>query len=158
MNEKKSFSRKAISLALTVAMASTMTVCAAIPDASAATANTAVSNAVVSSVASGKDASSFSWDNATVYFLLTDRFYNGDTSNDHSYGRGLTKSGSAASYDQYAAFQGGDFAGITKKINDGYFDDLGVNAIWLSAPYEQIHGYCVGTDGDSFALLMPEKP
>ena len=28
---------------------------------------------------------------------------------------------------------------------------MGVNAIWLSAPYEQIHGYCVGTDGDSFA-------
>lgn len=151
MNEKKSFSRKAISLALTVAMTSTMTVCAAIPDASAATANTAASNAATASASSGKDASSFSWDNATVYFLLTDRFYNGDTSNDHSYGRGLTKSGSAASYDQYAAFQGGDFAGITKKINDGYFDDLGVNAIWLSAPYEQVHGYCVGTDGDSFA-------
>ena len=151
MNEKKSFSRKAISLALTVAMTSTMTICAAVPDASAATANTAVSNAVVTSASSGKDASTFSWDNATVYFLLTDRFYNGDTSNDHSYGRGLTKSGSAASYDQYGAFQGGDFAGITKKINDGYFDDLGVNAIWLSAPYEQVHGYCVGTDGDSFA-------
>jgi alpha-amylase len=30
-------------------------------------------------------ASTFSWDNATVYFLLTDRFNNGDTSNDHSY-------------------------------------------------------------------------
>lgn len=151
MNEKKSFSRKAISLALTAAMTSTMTVCAAIPDASAATTNTAASNATTVSASSGKDASTFSWDNATVYFLLTDRFYNGDTSNDHSYGRGLTKSGSVASYDQYGAFQGGDFAGITKKINDGYFDNLGVNAIWLSAPYEQIHGYCVGTDGDSFA-------
>ena len=31
----------------------------------------------------------FSWDNATVYFLLTDRFKNGDTSNDHAYGRGM---------------------------------------------------------------------
>jgi alpha-amylase len=35
------------------------------------------------------DADKFSWDNASVYFLLTDRFYNGNTSNDHSYNRGL---------------------------------------------------------------------
>ncbi|MGN1457155.1 MAG: alpha-amylase family glycosyl hydrolase, partial [Acutalibacteraceae bacterium] len=93
----------------------------------------------------------FSWDNASVYFLLTDRFNNGDPSNDHSYGRGLDQNGNAVSYDNYAAFQGGDFKGITDKINEGYFNDLGVNAIWLSAPYEQIHGYCVGCDGESFA-------
>ena len=94
----------------------------------------------------------FSWDNASVYFLLTDRFYNGDTSNDHSYGRGQNQSGGNVNYDKAAAFQGGDFKGITKKINDGYFTDLGVNAIWLSAPYEQIHGYVVGSDGNpSFA-------
>lgn len=47
----------------------------------------------------------FSWDNATVYFLLTDRFYNGDTSNDHSYGRGLDEEGNEVSYDQYALFR-----------------------------------------------------
>ena len=29
----------------------------------------------------------FTWDNASVYFLLTDRFKNGNTSNDHSYNR-----------------------------------------------------------------------
>ena len=29
----------------------------------------------------------FTWQNATVYFLLTDRFNNGDPSNDHAYGR-----------------------------------------------------------------------
>ncbi len=92
----------------------------------------------------------FTWDNASVYFLLTDRFYNGDTSNDHSYGRGQNN-GQNVSYDTTGAFQGGDFAGITKKINEGYFDELGVDAIWLSAPYEQIHGYCVAGDGDSFA-------
>ncbi len=94
----------------------------------------------------------FSWDNASVYFLMTDRFENGDTSNDHSYGRGLNQSGQEVSYNEAAAFQGGDFKGITNKINDGYFTDLGVNAIWLSAPYEQIHGYVVGSDGNpSFA-------
>ncbi len=89
------------------------------------------------------DASTFSWDNATVYFLLIDRFKNGDTSNDNAYGRMKTVAG-----DSRATFHGGDFAGITQKINDGYFTDLGVNAIWLTAPYEQLHGYILG---DNFA-------
>ena len=101
--------------------------------------------------AAASDSPVFSWDNATVYFLLTDRFCNGNPNNDHSYGRGQNQSGQNVSYDNYAAFQGGDFAGITQKLNEGYFTELGVNAIWLSAPYEQIHGYCVGCDGESFA-------
>lgn len=33
------------------------------------------------------DNPTFSWDNANVYFVMTDRFYNGNTSNDSSYGR-----------------------------------------------------------------------
>ena len=95
----------------------------------------------------------FSWDNATVYFLLTDRFKNGDTSNDHSYNRGLDKNGNVISgIDERGTFHGGDFKGITQTIEDGYFNDLGVNALWISAPYEQIHGYIVGGDGSpSFA-------
>ena len=83
----------------------------------------------------------FTWDDATVYFLLTDRFKNGNTSNDDAYGR---KTAASKMSDQRATFHGGDFKGITDKIEDGYFDDLGVNAIWLTAPYEQIHGYFVG--------------
>lgn len=87
----------------------------------------------------------FTWDNASVYFLLTDRFKNGNTSNDHSYNRGLDKNGNVVSgIDTRGTFHGGDFAGVTQAINEGYFDDLGVNAIWISAPYEQIHGYVVG--------------
>ncbi|MFQ7001842.1 MAG: MucBP domain-containing protein, partial [Clostridium sp.] len=84
----------------------------------------------------------FSWDNASVYFVVTDRFVNGDTSNDHSYGRGLDKSGNEiANYqNKEGYFHGGDLKGLTSKIEDGYFDNLGVNAIWLTAPYEQIHG------------------
>ena len=95
----------------------------------------------------------FSWDNANVYFLLTDRFYNGNTSNDHSYGRATDANGNALSGWQTApgTFHGGDFAGITKKINEGYFDNLGVNAIWLSAPYEQIHGYVTPGEPNDFA-------
>ena len=88
-----------------------------------------------------------------MYFLLTDRFKNGNTSNDHSYNRGLDQNGNVVSgIDTRATFHGGDFAGITQTIEDGYFNDLGVNALWISAPYEQIHGYIVGGDGNpSFA-------
>lgn len=116
--------------------------------ASIAVTSTAVSTSAVDG-ASGKDASSFSWDNASVYFLLTDRFNNGNTSNDHSYNRGLNQDGTVATTinTDAGSFQGGDFKGITEKIKEGYFKDLGVNALWISAPYEQAHGYTVATDG-----------
>ena len=88
----------------------------------------------------------FSWDNATVYFVLTDRFLNADTSNDHSYGRGMQADGSTPvegldTYENPGTFHGGDLKGLTQKVEEGYFNELGVNAIWITAPYEQIHGY-----------------
>ena len=85
----------------------------------------------------------FTWDNALVYFVLTDRFENGDTSNDHSYGRSLDEKGNVISgyKDNMGTFHGGDLKGLTKKLDDGYFTKLGVNAIWITAPYEQMHGY-----------------
>ena len=119
-----------------------------------ATANAVVPETeVTSSAISAKANDNFSWDNASVYFLLTDRFRNGNTSNDHSYNRGLDQSGKVVSnIDDRATFHGGDFAGVTQSIEEGYFNDLGVNAIWISAPYEQLHGYVVGDNGSpSFA-------
>ena len=78
----------------------------------------------------------FMWENATVYFLLTDRFANGDRSNDLAYGR-------KADAAPLRGYLGGDLKGLTAKVNAGYFDSLGVNAIWLTPPVEQIHA---GTD------------
>lgn len=88
----------------------------------------------------------FSWDNATVYFALTDRFLDGEESNNHSYGRELDENGNETPgyKNEPATFHGGDIVGITKKINEGYFDDLGINAIWITSPFEQIHGYIGG--------------
>ena len=89
----------------------------------------------------------FSWDNATVYFLLNDRFVNGDTSNDRSYKRETDANGVSFGNDlkqMPSAFHGGDLKGITSKINSNYFKDLGINAIWITAPYEQIHGFVAG--------------
>ncbi len=80
--------------------------------------------------------SPFVWEGANLYFLLTDRFHNGDTSNDVNYDR-TDETGTLR------GFEGGDIKGITQKINENYFTDLGVNAIWLSPIVEQIHG---GTD------------
>jgi len=78
----------------------------------------------------------FLWENATVYFVLTDRFNNAYVGNDLAYGR-------KADAGPLRGFMGGDLAGITTKINEGYFDSLGVSAIWVSPPVEQIHE---GTD------------
>ena len=129
-------------LSLVLALATVISICAIGFTASAAEVEVAEVSA-----ATPTSASDFTWDNATVYFLLTDRFQNGNTSNDNSYNRGLNQNGSKANYNNVAAFQGGDFKGITQKINDGYFDDLGVNAIWVAGWFEQTHGYVVGGDG-----------
>jgi alpha-amylase len=90
----------------------------------------------------------FSWDHATVYRVITDRFSNGDSSNDVAYGRGLDGNGSAYPEDATGHFHGGDYSGIRGWLEDGYFSDLGVNVLWLSAPYEQVHGWVGGGDGD----------
>jgi alpha-amylase len=81
-------------------------------------------------------------DDPIVYFVMTDRFENGDPSNDHSYGRARE----ATPADDVGTFHGGDLRGLTRKVEAGYFDALGVNALWITAPYEQIHGWVVGGD------------
>ncbi len=78
----------------------------------------------------------FLWEGANLYFLLTDRFNNGDSSNDINFNR--TKETG-----KLRGFEGGDLKGVTQKIEEGYFSKLGINAIWLSPIVEQIHG---GTD------------
>lgn len=90
-----------------------------------------------------KDA--FSWNNALVYFVMTDRFHNGNTSNDNSYGRPKKDSSSHSA----ATFHGGDIAGMTERLD--YIKSLGMNAIWISAPYEQSHGWTGGGDNGGFA-------
>lgn len=141
------------------ALSAVLTLCMALPGASVAFGSASAatvsddSSTSASSTAAGSlvEDDGFTWDNANVYFLLTDRFRNGNTSNDHSYGRTLDKNGNPLSgWDTNpGTFHGGDFAGVTQSIEEGYFDKLGVNALWISAPYEQIHGYC--DSGKGFA-------
>jgi glycosidase len=68
------------------------------------------------------EAEPFEWRDAVIYFVFTDRFRNGDPSNDEP----------AAGVEQIANYQGGDWIGVLQALRDGYFDDLGVNVLWLS--------------------------
>ena len=84
----------------------------------------------------------FEWQNATVYFVITDRFANGDTDNDVNYGR-INDYGSERL--NAATFHGGDFKGMTQKAREGYFTDLGIDVVWMTDVYEQIHGWMSGS-------------
>lgn len=84
----------------------------------------------------------FDWRDAILYFVFVDRFVNGDPSND-----GPPIGGVQAP----ASYQGGDWAGVLSKIQDGYFDDLGVNALWLSVPLDNADGSGVGDDGHQYS-------
>jgi len=75
----------------------------------------------------------FYWENANIYFALTDRFFNGDPSNDINFNR----TGQTA---KLRGFEGGDIKGIIQKLEEGYFDQLGITALWLTPWMEQIHG------------------
>ncbi len=92
-------------------------------------------------------AAEFSWQDAILYFAFTDRFYNADRSNDTP--------AKAADMLRPGNFHGGDWKGIRQKIEEGYFDSIGVNVLWITpvnenppdayreftAPYRLYTGY-----------------
>ena len=92
-----------------------------------------------------KAESHFTWDNALVYFVMTDRFQNGDTSNDHNFNRPYKDTHGHST----ATFHGGDIKGMTERLD--YIKSLGMNAIWITAPYEQAHGWTGGGSSGNFA-------
>ena len=81
--------------------------------------------------------SEFIWEDALIQMVMIDRFVNGNTSND-----GLT-SGSSFETD----WQGGDLQGVTQMIESGYFENLGINAIWLSPLNTNPNGSFIAMDG-----------
>lgn len=87
----------------------------------------------------------FTWEGANMYFLLTDRFKNGDVSNDVNFER---KEKAAV----LRGFEGGDLRGIIQKIDDNYFTDLGINAIWMTPIVEQTHDATDEGTGKTYAF------
>ena len=74
----------------------------------------------------------FDWDEAVIYFAVTDRFFDGDTSNNDAYTVGDCDTSDKGS----SSYHGGDFAGLTQKLD--YLQDLGVNTIWITPIVENI--------------------
>ncbi|MCB9507532.1 MAG: hypothetical protein H6700_07005 [Myxococcales bacterium] len=75
------------------------------------------------------DLDAFDWRDAVMYFAMVDRFYDSD-------GRATPVSGASDGPANGASgqYEGGDLAGVTAKMD--YLTELGVTALWLSAPYE----------------------
>lgn len=70
----------------------------------------------------------------SVYFVMTDRFENGDTSNDYG---GTDKSVSVSGYlpDDIGWWHGGDFKGLTKRLD--YIKSMGFTSLWITPPVVQ---------------------
>ena len=86
----------------------------------------------------------FDWRDAVIYFAFVDRFLDGDPTNN------CNVAGSQQSSTTSTNYLGGDWAGVTQKINSGYFSDLGVNTLWLTVPIKNADDVTgLGTDGDT---------
>ncbi len=83
----------------------------------------------------------FDWRDGVIYFALIDRFNDGDPSNNST----------VAGAEFPGQYQGGDFAGIKQKIDDGYFDQLGINAIWITSPLNNTWNAYKGSDGHMYS-------
>jgi len=80
----------------------------------------------------------FSWKDALVYMVVTDRFRDGDASNNASATPGADPRG-----DWY----GGDLEGLRLAISDGSLDKLGIRAIWLTPFQTNPDGAYLASDG-----------
>jgi len=90
--------------------------------------NIPVQAATTSTDAEVTNTASFSTD--VIYQIVTDRFFDGNTSNNPT--------GSIFDKSNLQKYHGGDWAGITQKLNEGYFTGMGVTALWISSPVENI--------------------
>lgn len=87
----------------------------------------------------------FVWESANVYFLLIDRFHNGNPDNDHIIRRDKPTG-------KLRGFEGGDIRGVIQKLDENYFTDLGINAIWMTPVVEQIHGSVDEGTGNTYGF------
>ena len=75
------------------------------------------------------DAQAFDWRDSVMYFAMVDRFFDSD-------GVAMPVDG-ATGFDGFGSsgqYEGGDLAGVTAKM--GYLTDLGVTALWITAPFD----------------------
>lgn len=83
------------------------------------------------------------WHDETMYFIMTDRFMNGDRSNDEQ-----------TDNNDPSAYQGGDFKGIQDKLE--YLQELGITSIVLSPVFENEAGAYHGYSITDYSKLNPQ--
>jgi len=92
----------------------------------------------------------FDWRDAVIYFVFVDRFNIGTSANPACTVAGASVGQNPATSANYV---GGNWAGVTDKINGGYFNTLGVNTLWITVPVQNadtvlgagVGGNCSGT-------------
>jgi glycosidase len=92
----------------------------------------------------------FDWRDAVIYFAFIDRFNEGTSTNPKCNVSGASTGQISATSANYL---GGNWAGVTAKIESNYFTDLGVNTIWITVPVKNadtvvgagVGGSCSGT-------------
>ncbi len=82
-----------------------------------------------------------SYSSDVIYQIMTDRFYDGDVTNNPT---GNLFSADKSNLKKYL---GGDWQGIIDKINDGYLTNMGVTALWISQPVENVYTVMNDTAG-----------
>ena len=70
------------------------------------------------------------WKNQNIYQIITDRFFDGDPSNNNFYGQASPSTGNKT--------HGGDWKGIENKLD--YIKALGATAIWISPVLKNANG------------------
>ncbi len=72
--------------------------------------------------------SKFDWHDGIIYSLMIDRFSDGDKS--------INQKIEHDSLSDKANYMGGDLQGVIDKLNSNYFNNLGINTIWISPVYD----------------------
>ncbi|MGP8198140.1 MAG: alpha-amylase family glycosyl hydrolase [Limisphaerales bacterium] len=85
------------------------------------------------------------WQGQSIYQIITDRFYDGNTNNDNA--EGTYAPGNST------GVHGGDFAGIEQKLD--YIKALGATAIWISPIVLNTEGQFHGYSGMNFYEVAP---
>lgn len=82
----------------------------------------------------------FDWRDSVIYFAFVDRFFDGNPANNCNV---------AGTSGPIANYQGGDWVGIKQKVEANYFNDLGVNTLWLTVPLNNTNQLGRGVGGDT---------
>lgn len=76
------------------------------------------------------------WTDDVLYFVLTDRFHDGDPANNMPAGSDPALHDPAQK--NIRKYHGGDLRGLERAIQSGYFNDLGVTALWITPPVRNV--------------------